>query len=102
MRMLGEHFEVYEAPQLKLYINMSPALSQHRRMNLQHAVQHSLNISLVKLHTNKPVGTHELTPTPACFDIIPARVIRIKSQINMFICICGCWKRAHYICVNSE
>ena len=31
-------------------------------MNLQHAVQHALNIRLVRLHTNKPAGTHGLTP----------------------------------------
>ena len=32
-------------------------------MNLQHAVQHSVNISLVRLHTNKPAGTCRLIPT---------------------------------------
>ena len=32
-------------------------------MNLQHAVQHLPNISLVRLHTNKPGETHTLTPT---------------------------------------
>ena len=30
-------------------------------MNLQHAVQHSLNDSLVWLHTNRPAGTRGLT-----------------------------------------
>ena len=54
-------------------------------MNLQHAVQHSLNVSLGRLHTNKPAGTCGLTPTPAYFDIVPARTIRTKSQKNVFI-----------------
>ena len=62
--MLGE--QVYEAPQLTLCIKMSVAqrpLIRHRRMNLQHAVQHLLSVSLARLHTNKPAGTRGLTPT---------------------------------------
>ena len=39
-------------------------LSRHRRMNLQHAVQHLLNVCLARLHKNKPAaGTRGLTPT---------------------------------------
>ena len=41
-------------------------------MNSEHAVQHSLNVSRVRVHINKPVGTRGLTPTPAYFDIVPA------------------------------
>ena len=66
---------------------------------VQHAVQHLLNVSLAKLHTNKPTGTPGLISTS---DIIPARTIRTKSQKNMFICICGRWERSHYICINLE
>ena len=92
MPTLGEQLD-------KLYINMSVALrlSQHQRMNLQH----SLNVSLTRLHMNKPAGTHGLTPTLAYFDIVPARTIRTKSQKNVLIRICGRWKRSHHICVNS-
>ena len=32
-------------------------------MNLEHAVQHSLNVSRVRLHTNKPAGTRGVTST---------------------------------------
>ena len=75
MPTLGEQLE---APQLTLHINMSVAqlktLSQHQRMNLQHAVQHLLNVSLTKLHTNKLAGTHGLTPILAYFDIIHRRI----------------------------
>ena len=69
-------------------------------MNLQHAVQHSLNVSFVRLHMNKSAGSHGLTPTLGYFDIIPACMIGIKSQTNMFIRICGCWKRSHSVYVN--
>ena len=55
-------------------------------MNLQHAVQYSLNVSLARLHTNKPAGTHGLTPTPAYFNIIPALLIRTKNQKNVYLC----------------
>ena len=51
-------------------------------MNLQHAVQHSLNVSFTRLHTNKLAGTHGLTPTLAYFNIVPAHTIRTKSQKN--------------------
>ena len=85
------------------YIHIcTKTLSRHRRMNLQHDVQHSLNISLARLHTNKPAETHRLTPTLAYFKIVPARTIRTKSQKNVFIRICGRWKRSHHICINSE
>ena len=57
-------------------VSRTKTLSQHRRMNLQHL----LSVSLVRLHMNKPAGTRRLTPTPAYFDIIPARTIRTKSQ----------------------
>ena len=67
-------------------------------MNLQHAVQHSLNVSLTRLHTNKPAGTRRLTPTPAYFNIIPALLIRTKNQKNMFINI---WN-AHHIFVSTQ
>ena len=30
-----------------------------------------------------------MDPTPAYFDIIPARMMKTKSQKNAFICICG-------------
>ena len=83
-------------------VSCTKTLSRHWRMNFQHAVQHSRNISLVSLHTNKPAGTHGLTPTPAYFDIVPACTIRTKSQKNMLIRICGHWKHSHHICVNSE
>ena len=65
--------------------------SWHWRMNLQHAVQQSLDISLARLQINKPEGTCGLIPTLAYFNIVPARMIRTKSQIKVFICICGCW-----------
>ena len=71
-------------------------------MNLQHAVQHWLNVSLVRLHKNEPVGTRGLTLTPSYFDIVPARMIRTKSQMNVFIRICGRWKCSHHICINSK
>ena len=104
--MLGEQLEVYEAPQRTLHINMLvtriKTFSQHRRMNLQHAVQDLLNVSLARLHMNIPAGTRGLTPTLAYFDIVLAHTIRTKSQKNMFIRICGRWKRSHYICINSE
>ena len=71
-------------------------------MNLQHAVQHSLNVSYARLHTIIPAGTCQLTPTLTYFGIVLARVIGTKSQKNVFIHICGHWKRSHHICVNSE
>ena len=74
----------------------------HRRMNLQHAAQHSLNVSLTRLHTNKPAGTHGLTPTLVCFDIFPAHMIRTKSKKNVFICILWTLECSHYIWVNLE
>ena len=49
-------------------------------MNLQHVVQHSLNVSLARLHMNKSAGTRGPTPTLAYFDIVPACTIRIKTQ----------------------
>ena len=61
-----------------------------------------MNVSLARLHVNKPTGTHGLTPTPAYFDIVPALTITAKSQKNVFILICGCWKCSHHICINSE
>ena len=48
-------------------------------------LQHSLNISLVRLHTNKHPGTRGLTPTLVYFNIVPAHMIRTKSQKNVFI-----------------
>ena len=42
-------------------------------MNLQHAVQHSLNVSLTRFYTNKPAGTRRLTPTPGLFRHCPCR-----------------------------
>ena len=76
---LGE--QVYEAPQLTLYIKMSVAqrlLSPHRRMNLQHVVQHSLNTSLARLHTNKPAGTCGLTPTR----LISTLSLPVRSELR--------------------
>ena len=61
--MLGE--QVYDAPQLTLHMKTSVKVrpsNWHWKMNLQHAVQHSLNTSLARLHTTKPVGTGRLTP----------------------------------------
>ena len=40
----------------------------HRRMNLQHAVQHQLNVSLTGLHRKKPAGTRGLTHCPYPYD----------------------------------
>ena len=80
------------------HVSCTKILSQHQRMNLQH----SLNVCLVRLHTNKPAGTRGLTPTPAYFDIVPARTIRTKSQKNVLIRMCERWKHSHHICVNSE
>ena len=51
-------------------------LSQHRRMNLQHAVQHSLNISLVRPYANKPGETHTLPPT----GLISTSSLPIRSE----------------------
>ena len=42
-------------------------------MNLQHAVQHSLNVSLTRFYTNKPAGTRRLTPTPGLFRHCPCQ-----------------------------
>ena len=79
------------------HVSCTKTLSWHQRMNLQHA-----DVSLARLHTNKPAGTRKLTPTPAYFNIVPACTIRTKSQKNVFILIGECWKRSHHICVNSE
>ena len=49
-------------------------------MNLQHAVQHSQNVSLARLHTNKPVGTCGLTPTWLIFDIVLAHTIQEPKE----------------------
>ena len=68
------------ASTLHKHVSCTTTLSRHWRMNLQHAVQHLLNVSLARLHTNKPAGACRLTPTPAFFDIVPARMIRTKSQ----------------------
>ena len=86
------------------------ALSQHWRMNLQHTVQHLLNVSLAILHTNKRAGTRRLTPTPGLFRHCPCpydqnqelQMWRNTLFSNMFIRICGCWKRSRLIYVNSE
>ena len=64
------------------YVSRTKTLSRHQRMNLQHAVQHLLNISLTRLHTNKPAGTWKLTPTPAYFDIVPALQPRAKRTCS--------------------
>ena len=63
------------------HVSHTKTLSQHRKMNLQH----SLNVNFTRLHTNIPVGTRRLTPTPARFDIVSAHTIRTNSQKNVFI-----------------
>ena len=46
-----------------------------------HSIQHSLDVSLMKLHMTKPTqGTHGLNPIPAYFDIVTGHMIRTKSQ----------------------
>ena len=84
------------------HVSRTKTFNRHRKMYLQHAVQHLLNISLTRLHTNKPAGTRGLTPTPAYFDIVSARTIRTTRQKDVFICICECWKRSCHVCINSE
>ena len=73
-------------------------------MNLQHAVQHSLNVSLMRLHANKPTGTHELTPTPAYFDIVPdvgnALTIIASTQSACAQMHFRCTKNRIIICVR--
>ena len=90
---------VNKAVQLS-YVSCTKTLSWHWRMNLQHTVQHLLNVSLARLQTNN-LWEHVDLHLPRYFEIVPAHLIRTKSQKNMFICICGCWKRSHDICVNS-
>ena len=89
MSTLGEEIE---APQLTLHINMPVA--QRLLANIEEWTSVCC--------TGFSCRTRGLTPTLTYFDIIPARTIRTKSQKNVFIRICGCWKHSHHICVNSE
>ena len=87
MPTLGKQLEVYEAPQLTLHINMSVTLRLLADIEeWTYSTPYSIRSMLV---LQGFAGTCGLTPTPAYFNIAPARTIRIKSQKNMFICICG-------------
>ena len=77
--------EQIEAPQLTLRMNMSVA--QRLLADIEEwtfSMLYSIRWTLFSR-----AFTHGLTPTPAYFDIIPARTIRTKSQKNMLIRICG-------------
>ena len=69
---------------------MSVTVSPPRRIRYKlswHSIQHSLDVSLMKLHMTKPTqGTHGMNPTPAYFDIVTGYMIRTKicKRLSLF------------------
>ena len=64
---------------------------------------HSIRWTLVSQgFTRINLRTHGLTPILVCLDIVPAHMIRTKSQKNMFICILWTLECSRHIWVNSE
>ena len=74
--------------------------SRHPTTNLQHAVQHSLNISLARLtQIVKPAGTCRLTPYPSLSSLPVRSEPRVKRTCSFAFVDVGN-VRSRRICVN--
>ena len=82
----------------KVSVTQRP-LSRHQRMNLEHAVQHSLNISLARPCPKIDLREHTDWPRPGVFRHCPCKYNQNQEPKGH---TCGHWKRCHHIYVNSE